>query len=44
MDASNVMLVVGQGKAFRVQTKVLDGRRVRVFATTVERVPDPVAS
>jgi large subunit ribosomal protein L24 len=43
VDASNVMLVDGQGKASRVQTKVQDGRRVRVFATTGERVPDPVA-
>lgn len=44
LDASNVMLLDGRGKGSRVRTQVQDGRRVRVFATTGERVPDPVVS
>ena len=44
VDASNVMLVDAKGKASRVRTETQDGRRVRVFATTGERVPDPAAS
>lgn len=43
VDVSNVMLLDGAGKASRVSTKTQDGRRVRVFATTGDRVPDPVA-
>jgi len=43
VNASNVMLVDGLGKASRVRTRVQDGRRVRVFATTGDRVPEPVA-
>lgn len=41
VDASNVMLLDGQGKVSRLATKTQDGRRVRVYATTGERVPDP---
>jgi large subunit ribosomal protein L24 len=41
IDASNVMVLDGKGKASRVRTKLQDGRRVRVFATTGDRVPDP---
>jgi large subunit ribosomal protein L24 len=41
IDASNVMVLDGKGKGSRVRTLVQDGRRVRVFATTGERVPDP---
>ncbi len=38
---SNVMLLDGRGKASRVRTKLQDGRRVRVFATTGDAVPSP---
>jgi large subunit ribosomal protein L24 len=44
IDASNVTLVDAAGKSSRVRTRIQDGRRVRVFATTGERVPEPAAS
>ena len=44
IDASNVMLVDGQGRPSRVRVATQDGRRVRVFATSGERVPEPAAS
>ncbi|RIL05442.1 MAG: 50S ribosomal protein L24 [Proteobacteria bacterium] len=44
IDVSNVMLVDGQGKPSRLRTATQEGRRVRVFATTGERVPEPAAS
>jgi large subunit ribosomal protein L24 len=44
IDASNVTLVDAQGKSSRVRSKTEDGRRVRVFATSGERVPAPAAS
>jgi large subunit ribosomal protein L24 len=44
IDASNVTLVDAQGKPSRMRVKTEGGRRVRVFATTGERVPEPAAS
>lgn len=44
VDASNVMLVDGRGRPSRVRVEVRDGRRVRVFVTTGEPVPEPAAS
>ena len=42
VDASNVMLVDSStSKPSRVRMDVQDGRRVRVFAASGERVPDP---
>jgi large subunit ribosomal protein L24 len=41
IDASNVALVDGKGAASRTRTELRDGRRVRVFVTTGEPVPDP---
>ena len=43
IDASNVMLVDGRGKPSRVRIESRDGRRVRVFATTGEPIPDTPA-
>lgn len=43
LDASNVMLVDGRGKPSRVRVESREGRRVRVFATTGELVPEPSA-
>ena len=43
IDASNVMLVDGRGKASRVRIETRDGRRVRVFATTGEAIPETAA-
>jgi len=43
VDASNVMLVDGRGKPSRIRTNVQDGQRVRVFASTGDRVPAPAA-
>jgi large subunit ribosomal protein L24 len=44
VDASNVMLLDGKGKPSRVRIEERDGRRVRVFVTTGELVPEPAAS
>jgi large subunit ribosomal protein L24 len=44
IDVSNVALVDAQGKGSRVRSQLQDGRRVRVFATSGERVPEPAAS
>jgi large subunit ribosomal protein L24 len=44
LDASNVMLLDGQGNPSRIKTEVRDGRRVRVFKTTGEPVPEPATS
>jgi large subunit ribosomal protein L24 len=44
VDLSNVMLVDGRGRASRVRIEDREGRRVRVFATTGEPVPEPAAS
>jgi ribosomal protein L24 len=44
IDASNVQLVDAKGKASRVRVETQEGRRVRVFASSGERVPEPAAS
>jgi large subunit ribosomal protein L24 len=44
IDASNVMLVDGQGKPSRLRLQTQEGARVRVFKTTGERVPTPAVS
>jgi large subunit ribosomal protein L24 len=44
LDASNVMLVDGRGKPSRVRIEQREGRRVRVFVTTGDLVPEPAAS
>ena len=44
IDASNIQLVDAKGKASRIRVQTQEGRRVRVFATTGERVPEPAAS
>ena len=44
IDASNIQLVDAKGKASRVRIETQEGRRVRVFTTTGERVPEPAAS
>jgi len=44
IDASNIQLVDAKGKSSRIRVETQEGRRVRVFASTGERVPDPAAS
>jgi large subunit ribosomal protein L24 len=44
IDASNVLLVDAQGKPSRLRSVTQEGRRVRVFATSGERVPEPAAT
>ena len=44
IDASNVTLVDAKGRSSRVRIQTQDGQRVRVFATSGERVPEPTAS
>ena len=44
IDASNIQLVDAKGKGSRVRVATQEGRRVRVFATTGEPVPEPAAS
>ena len=44
IDASNVQLVDAKGRASRVRVETQEGRRVRVFASSGERVPEPAAS
>lgn len=44
LDASNVMLVDDRGQPSRIRTELRDGRRVRVFKTTGEAVPEPATS
>jgi large subunit ribosomal protein L24 len=44
VDASNVMLVDAKGGTSRTRTELRDGRRVRVFVSTGELVPEPAAS
>lgn len=41
IDASNAMLVDAQGRASRLRTETRDGRRVRVYKTTGDVVPEP---
>jgi len=41
VDASNVMLVDGQGKPSRIRSLTHEGARSRAFRTTGERVPAP---
>jgi large subunit ribosomal protein L24 len=43
VDVSNVMLVDARGKSSRVRIETREGRRVRVFATTGDVVPEPAA-
>ena len=43
IDLSNVMLVNPAGEASRVRFEDRDGKRVRVYASGGELVPDPVA-
>ncbi len=44
VDASNVMLVNGDGKVSRVRVEEQDGKRVRVFARGGDVVPEPVGT
>ena len=44
IDASNIQLVDAKGKSSRIRVETQEGRRVRVFASTGERVPEPAAS
>jgi large subunit ribosomal protein L24 len=44
VDASNVMLVHGDGKVSRVRVEEQDGKRVRVFARGGDVVPEPVGT
>ena len=44
VDASNVQLVDAKGKSTRIRVSTQDGQRVRVFASSGDRVPDPAAS
>ena len=44
IDASNIQLVDAKGKPSRVRVETQEGRRVRIFASTGERVPEPAAS
>jgi large subunit ribosomal protein L24 len=44
IDASNIQLVDAKGKSSRIRIETQEGRRVRVFASTGERVPEPAAS
>ena len=44
VDASNVMLVHGDGKVSRVRVEEQDGKRVRVFARGGDVVPKPVGT
>ena len=44
VDASNVMLVNGDGKVSRVRVEEQDGKRVRVFARGGDLVPEPVGT
>jgi large subunit ribosomal protein L24 len=44
IDASNVMLLDARGKPSRVRVEQRDGRRVRVFVSTGELVPEPATS
>jgi len=42
VDASNVMLVNGEGQPSRVRIETRDGGKVRVFAKGGDAVPEPV--
>ena len=44
VDASNVMLVNGDGKVSRVRVEEQDGKRIRVFARGGDVVPEPVGT
>ncbi len=44
IDASNIQLVDAKGKSSRIRVETQEGRRVRVFISTGERVPEPAAN
>ena len=44
IDASNIQLVDAKGKPSRIRVEMQEGRRVRVLASTGERMPEPSAS
>jgi large subunit ribosomal protein L24 len=44
IDASNVLLVDASGSASRLRVDTQEGRRVRVFAKSGQRVPEPAVS